>query len=230
MVVLYAAIQNYAIQKRRLPMKARRYSVILIFQILLSLSFNAIHAQPSSAKSMQADSTERIPADPQPAPTIRFAPGLEKNIDIVAASAMRRELSMLWTIVSLNTIAADVLSLYVPESKEEFANFADGKESELMTMGAVLYQIPISMILLCRVLPYRANRWTNIIASGLYTAAVVAGGSTEPHYVICAAAEVLCMSAITWKSLRWKEESDRQIGVNVDPVHKEFAISFASAF
>lgn len=63
---------------------------------------------------------------------------------------MKSELSTLWTVVTLNMITADVLSLYIPEARDEFIETADGKEADLMLLGAIMYQIPISMIFLSK--------------------------------------------------------------------------------
>lgn len=62
-----------------------------------------------------------------------------RSFRVPDSERMQSELSTLWTAVTLNMIAADVLSLYIPASREEFTDFADGKEADLMLAGAVFY-------------------------------------------------------------------------------------------
>jgi hypothetical protein len=46
----------------------------------------------------------------------------------------------------------------------------------------------IAMILLCRILKYRANRWANIVAGIIHTVAVIlslfVGGTMSPSYYV----------------------------------------------
>jgi len=135
---------------------------------------------------------------------------------------MESKLSTLWTVVTLNMITADVLSLYIPEAMDEWTEYADGKEADLMLGAAIMYQIPISMILLSKVLPYKANRWANIIAAGMMTVAVVAGGEPDPHYIVFAGAEIVGLSLIAWNALKWPNPEDKQphkhnLGLNLKP-------------
>ncbi|MBT7617103.1 MAG: hypothetical protein HN590_07465 [Calditrichaeota bacterium] len=125
---------------------------------------------------------------------------------------MRSKLSTLWTAVTLNMITADVLTLYIPESMEEWDDYADGKESEFMLGGAIMYQVPISMVFLSKILPHKVSRWTNIIAAGVMSGAVLAGGESEPHYWVFASAEVIGMSLIAWNAWKWENpDGDNRI-------------------
>jgi hypothetical protein len=149
---------------------------------------------------------------------------------------MKSKLSTLWTVVTLNMILADVLTSYIPETVDEFTEFADGKESEIMFAGAIYYQIPISMILLSKVLPYKANRLANIIAAGMITVTVVAGGSTDPHYIVCAGAEVLCLSLITWYAWKWSnpegkhKDNKHDLGLNLNYEKKAYSLTYTYKF
>ena len=128
----------------------------------------------------------------------------------------RLHLSTMWTAVTLNMITADVLSVYIPESRAEFTDFANGRESELMLAGAIYYQLPISMVVLSQVLPYRINRWTNVATAGVVAAGIVGGGSLKPHYVVCATAELIGLTAITVKALRWREDEGTRLSLQLD--------------
>jgi|TARA_B110000881_G_C18454853_1_gene452985 hypothetical protein len=130
---------------------------------------------------------------------------------------VQSKLSTLWTVVTLDMIVADVLSLFIPEGMQEWEEFADGKEAEFMTGGAIMYQIPIGMVLMSKILPYKINRTANMVAAGLMTAAVIGGGSTDTHYIVCASVEVAYLSLIAWNAWKWEDsESDKKHNVSLN--------------
>jgi hypothetical protein len=88
--------------------------------------------------------------------------------------------------------------------------------------SAVLMEIPIAMILACRLLPFSANRWTNIIAGGIMT--LVNGFLTfvgpligmgrppaYPEYLFFATIGTVCTLVIIWQAWTWS---------GVEVVHK----------
>ena len=58
------------------------------------------------------------------------------------------------------------------------------------------------MILLSRILKYRANRGANIIAAVITIAFVIGGGAAVLHYVFFATVEVVCMLLIVGHAWR----------------------------
>ena len=114
------------------------------------------------------------------------------------------KLSTLWIVVMFNMAFADILSFML--------EWAMGQTPEVqvsqgvMLAFAILLEIPIAMILLSRVLTYRANRWANIIAAAITIVFVIAGGSTHLHYIFFAAVEVLCMLLIAWYAWKWPQK------------------------
>jgi hypothetical protein len=150
---------------------------------------------------LQLSASARAAEPPAPAPAAD-PDAATRNRDI------QNKLSTLWTMVSLNMIGADVLSSYIPGKQAEIVRFAGGEKNVKYYMlgGAVIYQIPISMIFLSRYLPRHVNRWVNVAASVLSAAAIVGAGSSEPHYIFAATAEILTLSYITWTSLRWPDD------------------------
>jgi hypothetical protein len=113
-------------------------------------------------------------------------------------------LSTLWIVVMINMLKADILSLYIPGALEEMAEFAGATPIPLVMLGgAIMMEISIVMILLSRVLKYRANRWANIIAAVITIAFVVGGGSTYPHYLFIAAIEIVGLLLIIWYASKW---------------------------
>ena len=81
--------------------------------------------------------------------------------------------------------------------------------------SAVLMEIPIAMIVACRLLPFRANRLANIIAGGILTLVnafltfvlPLTNGDyrdpTFPAYVFFATIETVCTSLIIWQAWTW---------------------------
>jgi hypothetical protein len=79
--------------------------------------------------------------------------------------------------------------------------------------SAVLMEIPIAMIVACRLLPFRANRLANIIAGAFLT--LVNGSLTFipplfgartpalPEYLFFATIETVCTSVIVWQAWTW---------------------------
>lgn len=61
------------------------------------------------------------------------------------------------------------------------------------------------MILLSRALPYRVNRWANIIASIITILFVISGGNTSLSYIFFATVETLAMLFIIWYAWTWPE-------------------------
>src|ERR1700751_2743816 len=80
---------------------------------------------------------------------------------------IKERLSLLWIFALLNYLYADVIALWAllgtpPGDAPHLGPLA-------LAGAAVLMEIPIAMILACRLLPYRANRLANIIAGTLET-------------------------------------------------------------
>lgn len=115
-------------------------------------------------------------------------------------------LSTLWTVVLVNMLKADILSLYIPGALDELVEFADGTPiPQMMLAAAVLGEIAIAMIILSRVLKYRVNRWANIVVGLLTIVYIWIGGSQYPHYLFIAAVETICLLLIVWIAWRWTE-------------------------
>lgn len=136
------------------------------------------------------------------------------NSPTLSPEAMKAKLSVLWTFVLINMLFADIFSFMVPGALQQIATgVVDGVHLTpgFLLIAAVLTEIPIAMIILSRLLSYRANRWANILG-GLFTILWVAGmGSATPHYIFIGAVEVLCSGYIVWLAWRWRApEGQRQ--------------------
>jgi hypothetical protein len=122
-------------------------------------------------------------------------------------------LSTLWVFALFNYLYADFVTLMVSPATTEMAR----KMSQGVILGlAVLMETAIVMVLLCRVLPYAANRWANIIAGVIHTlfvASTLTGGVPKPYYVFFAAIEMVCTLFIVWYAWRWQAEQDQSLPV-----------------
>lgn len=121
---------------------------------------------------------------------------IESKID------MKVILSTLWILVVLNMIFADIFSIMVELVNKNTINIP-GNVKIVMAIAAVITNIPIIMIYLSRVLPYKSNRPTNIIAGIITIIYVTGGGDLTPHYIIVASVEVLFLLMIIVKSWKW---------------------------
>ena len=126
--------------------------------------------------------------------------------------AMKERLSQLWLFALLNYLYADVVALFAiagnPAEAPHLTEWA-------LAGSAVLMEIPIAMILACRLLPFRANRLANIIAGGVLT--LVNGFLTfvlpltngdfrdpiYPAYVFFATIETVCTLVIIRQAWTW---------------------------
>src|SRR5271157_4409664 len=118
---------------------------------------------------------------------------------------MRVKLSTLWIFVLFNMIYADIISLMDTTSPIRKVMGGAPMPPGGLLAGAILMETAIAMVLLSRVLKYKANRWANIIISVIIIVAVITGGQGL-YYVFFATIEVVCMSLIVWYAWKWKPE------------------------
>ncbi len=110
------------------------------------------------------------------------------------------KISLFCIVVMFTMIMADILSFMFPEGDKPEFEITQG----IFLIFAILLEIPIIMILLSRVLPYRINRWANIFASIITIVFVIGGGSALLHYYFFASVEIICMLLIIWHAWKWK--------------------------
>lgn len=123
---------------------------------------------------------------------------------------MKVKLSTLWIFVMFNMVFADIVGFMNPGALEQIMTGAVGLEitQELLLVFSILLEIPIAMILLSRILKYRANRWANIVAGVITILFVIGGGSSYLSYIFFATIEVACMLLIIWYAWRWPNPED----------------------
>lgn len=93
---------------------------------------------------------------------------MNTNEKTAKTEEMKVKLSTLWIVIMFNMVFADILEFMLPGELEAMMTGTAAEFSitqEIMLVFAILLEIPIAMIILSRLLKYRANRWANIIAS-----------------------------------------------------------------
>jgi len=126
----------------------------------------------------------------------------------IVVEDMKVRLSTLWVFVMFNMVFADIVGFLNPGTLEEM--IAMKPDQGLLLAFSLLLEIPIAMIVLSRLLPYRANRWANIIAGVITILWVIGGGNTSISYIFFATIEVACMLLIVWYARRWTDQEDDQ--------------------
>lgn len=128
----------------------------------------------------------------------------------------RPVLSTLWIFLVLNYLFADVYALFFDpvlqkEATQERLSGHVGSiqiTQEFVLLTAIVLETAIVMVVLSRVLPYRANRWCNIIVGLLQTAYAATSlvGNTFPDLfsIFFVAIEVACTLFIVWYAWTWR--------------------------
>jgi hypothetical protein len=106
----------------------------------------------------------------------------------------------LWIFATLNYVYADVVTLF---DKSVTATL-----SQTALLGAaVLVETAIAMVLLSRVLKYKANRWANIVVGAINTIAVLASllvATPALYYLFFGIIEIATTLVIIWKAWTWR--------------------------
>jgi hypothetical protein len=129
----------------------------------------------------------------------------------IATHDRKAVLSTLWIFLAANYIYCDLLSHMEPAVLRELITTGTLGSIQVtqvfLLSAAIMMEIPFAMILLSRVLPYRVNRWANIIAGAIMVAIQVGtmGMGTPPtlHYLFYSAIEVACNLFIVWYAWKW---------------------------
>jgi hypothetical protein len=115
---------------------------------------------------------------------------------------MKGRLSALWLFAMLTYTYGDVVTLMDPV-KHGTIELTEG----FLLGGAIFMMIPLSMVLLSRILKYRASRMASIIAGAIMTAALpvtlfVAKPTT--YYVFFTVIEIASTALIVWFAWKWR--------------------------
>ena len=131
----------------------------------------------------------------------------------ISMENVKRTLSTLWIFAALNYLYCDVVSLIDPgQLKQYIAGHVNGIGDitpGFLLGSAILVEIPISMVLLSRLLKYRANRWANIAAGAIMTVVqfvtLFVGSGPAMYYAFFSIIEIACTLFIVWYAWRWQD-------------------------
>jgi drug/metabolite transporter (DMT)-like permease len=120
-------------------------------------------------------------------------------------------LSTLWLFAMLTYTYGDVVTLMDPV-KHGSIPLTEG----FLLFGSILMMIPISMVLLSRILKYRSNRWANIIAgtfmSAFLTLTLFVAVPTM-YYVFFSAIEIASTLFIVGYAWKWQNPESSPINI-----------------
>ena len=122
--------------------------------------------------------------------------------------------STLWIFVTVNYIFCDVFTLFHSESLKQLMTGEMGgmkiNQSFLLSFS-ILMEMPMVMIVLSRILPYKSNRLANIIVALIMTlvqAATLFTDDNTLHYIFFSIIEVSTTSFILHSAWNWVESKN----------------------
>ncbi len=115
---------------------------------------------------------------------------------------MKGRLSALWLFAMLTYTYGDVVTLMDPV-KHGSIELTEG----FLLGGAIFMMIPLTMVLLSRILKYRASRLASIIAGAIMTAALPVTlfvAVPTSYYVFFTIIEIVTTALIVWFAWNWR--------------------------
>ncbi len=132
----------------------------------------------------------------------------------------RALLSTLWAFVLINTVFRDLHEFFRPGMLFELlGGFSNGVAvtEALLLIGGVLIELQIAMIVLCRVLPNKANTIANISIAIASIVLLFAQGKHDMDDYFFTAAQLAGLGAILWYA--WgREKLDQTLWLLAPPV------------
>ena len=128
------------------------------------------------------------------------------------AMEMKAKLSNLWTFYLFNTIFRDIHEFIEPGFIEQVmtGTFNGTPITEhLLLLGGFVAEVPISMVLLSRLLPYGVNRWANIIAAMITLSFEIKNGTTDLDDTFHMVIEIAALLSIIWSAWRWRNPTSK---------------------
>ena len=116
---------------------------------------------------------------------------------------MKGRLSALWLFAMLTYTYGDVVTLMDP-IKHGSIRLTEG----FLLGGSIFMMIPITMVLLSRILEYRSSRLASIIAGAFMTVALILtlfAAVPTMYYVFFSAIEIICTALIAWYAWKWRK-------------------------
>jgi len=127
---------------------------------------------------------------------------MDANKKTLKMPDMKGRLSALWLFAILTYTYGDVVTLMDPV-KHGPIQMTEG----FLLGGSIFMMIPITMVLLSRILEYRASRWSSIIAGTIMTVALPVTlfvAKPTSYYVFFTVIEITCTALIVWYAWKWR--------------------------
>lgn len=127
---------------------------------------------------------------------------------------MKTKLSTLWIFVLLNVTFRDIHEFFRPALREEMmTGVVNGVHitEELLLLGGIGMEILIAMVILSRVLPYRVNRWANIIVGPISIPLLLSSGIHDLDDMFFFAIEIVALLLIAWLAWTWPNRKPESI-------------------
>ncbi len=127
---------------------------------------------------------------------------MNSNKKMAQVRDVKAILSTLWLFAILTYTYGDVVTLMDP-IKHGTMEMTQG----FLLGGSIFMMIPISMVLLSRVLTYRANRLASIIAGTIMTLALTLTlfvAVPTIYYAFFSVIEIVCTALIVWYAWNWR--------------------------
>lgn len=124
---------------------------------------------------------------------------------------MKVKLSALWLFAMLTYTYGDVVMLMDPV-KHDSIQLTEG----FLLGGSIYMMIPISMVLLSRLLSYKANRLASIIAGTIMTVTLIMTlfvAVPTTYYVFFSIIEIGCTAVIVWYAWQWSDPDGSSINL-----------------
>jgi len=131
---------------------------------------------------------------------------MDDNKKVTVITNMKVRLSALWLFAMLTYTYGDVVTLMDPV-KHGSIQLTEG----FLLGGSIFMMIPITMVLLSRILKYRASRWSSLIAGTIMTASLAVTlfvAVPTSYYVFFSVIEITCTALIVWYAWKWRNPDD----------------------
>ena len=127
---------------------------------------------------------------------------------------MKSKLGALWLFAMLTYTYGDVVTLMDPV-KHGSIELTEG----FLLGGSIYMMIPISMVLLSRLLNYRANRLASIIAGTIMTITLILTlfvAIPTMYYLFFSVIEIVCTTLIVWYAWKWRNHEGSIKNIKLD--------------
>jgi hypothetical protein len=120
--------------------------------------------------------------------------------------------STLWIFVTFNYLYCDLIGLMDSKLlKQYLTGSVEGMfiNEQFLLYAGILMEIPISMILLSRILKPKLNAWANIISGTIQTVVMIATlfiGHATKYYMFFATIEIATTLFIIWYAAQWLKQ------------------------